>query len=195
LIQAIDAFDPARGSPFASFAVPRIRGAILDAVRRLDPLPRSLREITRLVDAARHELAGQLGRWPTTKELSLKTGLPPERVRAASASAGARISSLERSLEDDSEDGANPWQAADPDDGADPAVAIDEQMTVTLLEQALNDLSGRDRTIVEFKYVRAMPFQEIARRLGISESRVCQLHKRIIANLRRGLKARLAISA
>jgi RNA polymerase sigma factor for flagellar operon FliA len=193
LIQAIDAYDHSRGVPFASFAVPRVRGAILDAVRRLDPLPRTMREATRLVDTARHELATQLGRWPTVKELALKTGLTVERVRVALANAGARVSSLESSLDEDADDTA--WQTADPDETVDPAVAVDERTLVTLLDQALSSLSGRDRTIVEFKYKRAMPFQEIARRLNISESRVCQLHKRIITNLRRDLNGRTAASA
>jgi RNA polymerase sigma factor FliA len=195
LIQAIDAFDASRGSPFASFAVPRIRGSILDAVRRLDPLPRSMREVTRTVDTARHELAAQLGRWPTVRELALKTGFSIQRVAVALSSAGNRVASLERSLEEEGEEHTNAWQTADPNDEADPAVALDERATLVLLEQALSELSGRDRAIVEFKYVRSLPFQEIARRLNISESRVCQLHKRIISNLRAGLKTRLAISA
>src|SRR3990172_11423985 len=71
LIQAVDNFDTGRGTSFASFAVRRIRGSILDAVRRQDPLPRSLRRSTRQVDQAAQELAAQLGRWPTQKELAV----------------------------------------------------------------------------------------------------------------------------
>ncbi|MCH8902166.1 MAG: sigma-70 family RNA polymerase sigma factor, partial [Chloroflexi bacterium] len=65
LIQAVDSFDPSRGTTFASFAVQRIRGSILDAIRREDPLPRLLRRNARRIDQTAQELAGPLGRWPT----------------------------------------------------------------------------------------------------------------------------------
>ncbi len=65
LIQAVDNFDPTRGTTFASFAIRRIRGSILDAIRRMDVLPRSLRKSTRELDKANMELATMLGRWPT----------------------------------------------------------------------------------------------------------------------------------
>jgi RNA polymerase sigma factor for flagellar operon FliA len=73
LIQAVDGFDRERGTSFASFAVRRIRGSVLDAVRRQDPLPRSLRRSTRQVEQAAQELATQ-GRWPSQKELAMKLG-------------------------------------------------------------------------------------------------------------------------
>ena len=92
LIQAVDKFDPERGATFASFAVTRIRGSILDAIRRNDILPRSLRKSTREIESANLELAAMLGRWPTTKELALKTGLPPARYSAAWTMAGSASS-------------------------------------------------------------------------------------------------------
>src|SRR3990172_7836115 len=67
LIQAVDNYDPERGTTFASFAIRRIRGSVLDAIRRLDILPRSLRKSAREVERANLELATMLGRWPTLK--------------------------------------------------------------------------------------------------------------------------------
>src|SRR3990172_5787208 len=81
LIQAVDGFDETRGTRFASFAVRRIRGAILDAVRRQDPLPRSLRRSARQVEQAAQELAVQLGRWPTRNELAMRLGTTPRAVQ------------------------------------------------------------------------------------------------------------------
>ena len=81
LIQAVDGFDQSRGTSFASFAVQRIRGSILDAVRRHDPLPRSLWRSTRQVELASQELASQLGRWPTQKELAVRLGTSARAVR------------------------------------------------------------------------------------------------------------------
>src|SRR5688572_6509517 len=67
LIQAVDNYDPTRGTTFASFAIRRIRGSILDAVRRMDVLPRSLRKSARELERANLDLAAMLGRWPTVR--------------------------------------------------------------------------------------------------------------------------------
>ena len=72
LIQAVDSFDPSRGTTFASFAIRRIRGSILDAIRRMDVLPRSLRKSAREIEKANLELASQLGRWPSLNELAFR---------------------------------------------------------------------------------------------------------------------------
>ena len=100
LIQAVDAFDEERGTSFASFAVRRIRGAILDAIRKMDPLPRSLRKSTREIEQASQELAASLGRWPTSKEIALRMGLPHEQLDGIMRHAGQRFVSLEHALQD-----------------------------------------------------------------------------------------------
>ncbi len=90
LIQAVGNYDPARGTTFASFAIMRIRGSVLDAIRRMDLLPRSLRKSTRELEKANVELATMLGRWPTPKELSLKVGMSLDQVRSITGHSGAR---------------------------------------------------------------------------------------------------------
>ena len=80
LIQSVDAFDETRGTSFASFAVRRIRGSILDAIRKMDPLPRSVRKNTREVEASSQELAAALGRWPTPKEIAFRMGISPDQL-------------------------------------------------------------------------------------------------------------------
>jgi RNA polymerase sigma factor (sigma-70 family) len=82
LIAAVDNFDASKGTSFASYAIMRIRGAIIDAAREMDILPRSQRRRMREVEGANMELANQLGRWPTVKELAMKTGLSIEEVKA-----------------------------------------------------------------------------------------------------------------
>lgn len=188
LIQAVDGFDPSRGTTFASFAIRRIRGAILDAIRRNDVLPRSLRKSTRELDKANMELAAMLGRWPTPKELSLKLGMPLEQVQSIIGHSGARVLSLEKMMEDRGEEGSRPWEVADPDEFPDPALEIDRKAAMHLLGSALNSLSNRDKSIVQLRYGKAMPFHEIGRIMNLSESRVCQLHKRILSSLNKRLK-------
>src|SRR3990172_11330872 len=100
LIQAVDAFDETRGTSFASFAVRRIRGSILDAIRKMDPLPRSLRKSTREVEQASQELAANLGRWPTPKEIAFRMGMPLEQLDAIMRHSGSKFISLEHALQD-----------------------------------------------------------------------------------------------
>lgn len=188
LIQAVDNFDPSRGVTFASFAIRRIRGSILDAIRRNDLLPRSLRKGTRELEKANLELANMLGRWPTAKELAMKLAMPLEQVRSLIGHGGTRIVSLEKMMGDGTPEGSTPWEAADPDETPDPALAVDRKAVSQLLGQALNTLSFRDREIVRLRYAKAMPFHEIGRRMNLSESRVCQLHKRILTGLNKRLR-------
>ena len=100
LIQAVDAFDVDRGTSFASFAVRRIRGSILDAIRKMDPLPRSLRKSTREVEQASQELAASLGRWPTPKEIAFRLGMPTEQLYGIMRHAGSKFVSLEHALQE-----------------------------------------------------------------------------------------------
>jgi RNA polymerase sigma factor for flagellar operon FliA len=195
LIQAVDNYDPERGTTFASFAVRRIRGSILDAIRRNDVLPRSLRKSTRELEKANLELANMLGRWPTHKELALKLGVPLEQVKSVMGHSGARVVSLEKMMGDRAEEGSTPWEAADPDDFPDPAQAVDRKAAMQLLGSALNTLSSRDKEIVQLRYGRAMAFHEIGKLMNLSESRVCQLHKRILSSLNKRLKKDMETAA
>jgi RNA polymerase sigma factor for flagellar operon FliA len=192
LIQAVDHYDESRGVTFASYAIRRIRGAILDAIRRNDLLPRSLRKGTREVEKATLELANMLGRWPTPRELAMKLGMTLEQVRSLAGHGSSRVVSLEKMMGDGNQDRTPPWEAADPDELPDPAIAVDRKASSQLLGQALSSLSHRDKEIVRLRYGKAMPFHEIGRRMNLSESRVCQLHKRILTGLNKRLKNEIA---
>ena len=196
LIQAIDGFDESRGTSFASFAIRRIRGSILDAVRRQDPLPRSLRRSTRQVDSAAQELATQMGRWPTQKELAMRLGITPREVLEIQKHARSRFVSLETVLQSGSgEGGAGRWDPPDIDERSDPAFAAEHQALLKLLQTAIGALSERDQSILRFRYGESKPFHEVGRLLGLSESRVCQLHKRILSQLRARLNETLEQAA
>ena len=196
LIQAVDGFDPSRGTSFASFAVRRIRGAILDAVRRQDPLPRSLRRSTRQVEQAAQELAAHLGRWPSQKELAVRLGTSPRAVQEIQQHAASHFVSLEQALESGGSNGGRQrWDPADSDERADPAAETEHRASLHLLRQAVEQLTDRDRTILQLRYGESRPFHEVGQMLGLSESRVCQLHKRILRQLRRQLSEALEEAA
>jgi RNA polymerase sigma factor for flagellar operon FliA len=195
LIQAVDAYDPERGTTFASFAIRRIRGSILDAIRRMDVLPRSLRKGARELEKATMELAAQLGRWPTQRELAMKMGMPLADLQRLVGHSSSRVVSLERIMEEKNAEGSSPWEACDPDEMSDPAAATDHRASMMLLDDALASLPARDRAILQLRYGRGMAFHEIGQLMGLSESRVCQLHKRILLNLKQRLKYEMDAAA
>lgn len=195
LIQAVDGFDETRGTSFASFAVRRIRGSILDAIRKMDPLPRSLRKSTREVEHVSQELSAALGRWPTPKEIAFRMGIPIEQLDGIQRHAGSKFISLEHALQDRGGDSSPAFDPADDDESGDPAKAADHSASLMLLDEALHRLSARDRAILRLRYSDSKPFHEIGSMMGLSESRVCQLHKRILSVLKRQINAQLEEAA
>lgn len=195
LIQSVDAFDETRGTSFASFAVRRIRGSILDAIRKADPLPRSLRKSTREVEQISQELSAALGRWPTPKEIAFRMGIPIEQLNGIQRHAGSKFISLEHALQDRGGESAPSFDPVDDDETGDPAKAADHNASLMLLDEALHRLSARDRAILRLRYSDAKPFHEIGQMMGLSESRVCQLHKRILSVLKRQINAQLEEAA
>ncbi|HEX5369368.1 MAG TPA: sigma-70 family RNA polymerase sigma factor [Dehalococcoidia bacterium] len=190
LIQAVDSYDVSRGVAFSSFASLRIRGAIIDAARELDLLPRSLRRKIRDVESANQELANSLGRWPTVKEVSLRTGLPIHDVHGLMDQRGARVVSLEQSAT--SHDESYEWEVEDHDEAIDPAAVTDRKAMLKLLGEAMENLPPRDREVIQLRYFKDMPFRSIGKTLNISESRVCQIHVRIITSLRKRIQESIA---
>lgn len=195
LIQAVDAFDETRGTSFASFAVRRIRGSILDAIRKMDPLPRSVRKSAREIEQASQELAASLGRWPTHKEIAFRLGIPTQQLSGVIRYSSSRFVSLEHALQDRGGEQGPSIDPVDEDESGDPARAADHNASLALLDEALRHLGARDRAILKLRYADARPFHEIGQLMGLSESRVCQLHKRILSTLRRQLNAQLEQAA
>jgi RNA polymerase sigma factor FliA len=183
LIQAVDNYDPARGVAFGTYATVRIRGAIIDAAREQDILPRSLRGKIRQVESANLELANALGRWPTVTEVAARTGLAVSEVHSLLNQRGARVVSLEQSMTNP--DSSFEWEAEDDDDSVDPAAVTDRKATLELLTDAMSTMAPRDRQIIHMRYGEGMSFSAIGKELAISESRVCQIHVRIIGSLRK----------
>jgi RNA polymerase sigma factor for flagellar operon FliA len=191
LIQAVDAFDEERGTSFASFAVRRIRGSILDAIRKMDPLPRSVRKSTREVEAVSQELAAALGRWPSPREIAFRMAITLEQLNDINRHSSSKFISLEHALQDRGGDSTPSFDPVDEDERGDPAKAADHNASLALLDAAMHRLNARDRAILKLRYSESKPFHEIGALMGLSESRVCQLHKRILSTLKRQINAQL----
>ena len=195
LIQAVDNYDPTRGTTFASFAIRRIRGSILDAIRRMDVLPRSLRRSAREIERATLDLAAMLGRWPSVRELAIRLNVSVDDVREIAGHSGSRVVSLDRLMTERLNDGAARWEMTDRDEFNDPAVATDHRAILQVLDTAIAALPERDKQIIQMRYARSMSFHEIGRLMSLSESRVCQLHKRILTGLRRFINQATEVAA
>ena len=175
LMDAVDKFEPERGLQFQTYAVTRIRGAIVDGLRSTDWVPRSIREKIRDVDAASARLEAELGRPPKDKELAAELGLTIEELRKVySQTAHTSVVSFETVVDEE----APRASAALPggDDGLPPGFLA-----------AVRELAERDQIVVALYYWERLTLAEIGQVLGVTESRVSQLHSRATMQLRRKL--------
>ena len=196
LIEAYHAFDPTRGAKFSTYALPRIRGAILDALRAAHPLPRSLQKFASDVEQANAQLYVELGRSPTKQELAQKMGLNLGDFLGTLRTSNIRVVSLD-GLAETAVNGNTEklWEMADEDPSVDPDSRAEETMVQRMLHSAVEQLPERERTIVHLYYMRSHSLKSIGKALGISESRASQLRHRAIRRLRTSLDEELQDAA
>lgn len=196
LIEAFHAFDPNRGAKFSTYALPRIRGAILDALRAAHPLPRSLQKFSSDVEAASAALHTRLGRSPTKAEIAKHMGLSHKDFLSTLRTSSIRVVSLD-GLADTAVSGNTEklWELADEDPGVDPDSMAQDTMVRRMLQEAVKLLPERERTIVHLYYMQSHSLKSIGQALGISESRASQLRHRAIRRLRASLTEELQEAA
>lgn len=188
LIEAHHSFDPNKGAKFSTYALPRIRGAILDALRAAHPLPRSLQKFSSEIESATSNLHNEFGRAPTRAELAERMGIPLPQFLASLSQATVRIVSLDN-LADMAVNGNSERlvEMADEDPSIDPDQVAQQTMVKTKLQQAVSNLPERERIIVQLYYIESRSLKTIGRALGISESRASQLRQRALRRLRAAL--------
>jgi len=183
LIDAIDKFDPARGFKFETYAIQRIKGAILDELRALDWVPRSVRARAREIERSLAELEHRLQRTPTDEELADHLGVPLEELQdhlAEISSLG--VISLDDVLGPDAS-GTVADVVADVR-GVNPEAQFQEVETRRILADAINRLPDRERLVLTLYYFEGLTLAEIGEVLGVTESRVCQIHAKSVMSLR-----------
>ncbi len=187
LLDAVEKFDPARGVLFRTYAEARVRGAILDSLRQKDWRPRSVRAMQRDLDQAVGTLSTINGRPATEEEIAtaLGLGLKAYRQMLRNLRVGPFLS-----LEDLAP-------------GADPAVVderhlpdgpLERRELIEALGQAIGELPERERRVLELYYHEGLNMKEVGVVLGVTESRVCQLHSQAASRLRVMLHARLHVA-
>ena len=190
LIDAIEKFSPARGVRFETYALLRIRGAIIDRIRSLDWVPRGAQKRFKSIKKAIVSLQGKLGRQPSTEEIAKELELPKEKIEASMAEmeSTSMISIYDR--KDSSGEGVEIIDTIQDKNASDPLAMLENRDVKNELSKALGNLPERERMILALYYHENMTLKEIGATLTISESRVCQLHAQAIMKLRKLLSSR-----
>ena len=191
LIGSIERYDLDREIKFETYAVARIRGAIIDELRSLDWVPRSVRAKARDVEKAHSQLENKLGRAPNEEEMADKLGVSVDDFRTTLLEiANSSVLALD-----------DLWTVSDPDGGQvslldtirdpnaiDPEDAIDTVELKDRLADAIESLPDRERLVIALYYYEALTLREIGDVLGVTESRVSQLHTKAVLGMRSHLQ-------
>ncbi len=181
LINAIERYSPQKNTRFETYALIRIRGAILDRIRSEDFLPRSVRKKIKDIKAAQEELKQKLRRMPTASEVAEFLDMEPEKVNQI-LSEDATMTSIydKKGSSEDSLEIIDTLQ----DEKLNPQEKMEEKNVKQELEKALQRLPERERIIMVLYYQENMTLKEIGATINMSESRVCQLHAQAIMKLK-----------
>jgi RNA polymerase sigma factor FliA len=185
LIDAIERFDTNFGVKFETFAVPRIRGSIYDGLRQLDWVPRLVRSRARFIEQAISELEHKLGRGPADDELSEHLGITPQDLaKWLSAIARTTLGPLDRAIAGGSEPSA-------PDDAVSgsPSAVVEERELSLVIRDEIKKLPEREKLVLSLYYDESLTLVEIGEVLGVTESRVSQIHTKSVLHLRARMSA------
>lgn len=182
LLDAIGRFEDGLGAQFETYAVQRIRGAMLDGLRESDWLPRSLRRDMRRIEAAIHDLEQRNGRAPTETELADALGMALADYQTMLQDArGHQLVYIEDFGGSDGEDFLERFLV---EEGSNPLDLLEDANMRATLVSAIENLPEREKQVMALYYDEELNLREIGEVLGVSESRVCQLHGQSVARLR-----------
>jgi RNA polymerase sigma factor FliA len=193
LIGAIERYDPGRDIKFETYAIARIKGAIIDELRALDWVPRSVRSRAREIERAIAELESKLGVAPTDEQIAKKIGITVEELEDSLTDISrSSIAALDElwSVSGDG-DQVSLLDTIEDTDAPSPAEALDQTDVRETLADAISRLPEREKLVITLYYYEELTLREIGEVLGVTESRVSQLHTKAILRL----KARIAGAA
>ncbi|MFV0523034.1 MAG: sigma-70 family RNA polymerase sigma factor [Acidimicrobiales bacterium] len=190
LVEAARRYDHSRGVPFERFAAQRIRGAILDSVRAADWAPRSVRLLARRLEAAEQQLATQLGRVPNTDEMAENLGVSRgELARLQDRLFRSVVLALDHETNDDTDEDLTLVDILQDRSAVEPSEELELRELHAYLRDAVQLLPERQRFVVIGYFLEGRTSQELARFLGVTESRISQLRSEALRNLKLGIEA------
>ena len=186
LIDAIDKFDPGRAIKFETYAIARIKGAIIDELRSIDWVPRSVRAKARSVEKAYAKLEASLLRTPTDTEVATEMGISEQELHAIfNQISFVGLIALDEMLSVGGERGESTTLGDTiPDKGEGPVAAFEVEEMKQILASAINRLGDREKIVLTLYYYEGLTLAEIGEVLGVTESRVCQIHTKAVLQLR-----------
>lgn len=188
LMDAISKFEEGQGAQFETYASQRIRGAMMDELRQSDWMPRSIRQSQRKIEAATVKAQQSLGRSPSELEVAQTLGLTlQEYQQMLFDSRGAQLIFYDDYAEDGDGESYLDRQTHG-DDHANPTAILGDQRFKVALVEAIDQLPEREKMLMSLYYEREFNFKEIAAVLGVTESRVCQLHTQAVSRLKTKLR-------
>ena len=191
LIDAIEKFDLDRGFKFETYAIARIKGNILDELRSIDWVPRSVRAKARALEKAYATLEGKLHRTPTDAELAEELDLTDDQLQATLGQISfTGLVALDEMLSGGDRGDSMTLGDTLADTGAGPVAAYEVEEMRQILADAINRLPEREKVVLGLYYYEGLTLAEIGSILGVTESRICQIHTKAVIQLR----ARLAAS-
>jgi RNA polymerase sigma factor FliA len=188
LIDATEKYDDARGVKFETYAITRINGAILDALRALDWVPRAVRQRARELERVHQELESEYGRAASPDEIAERMGLTRKELDVLMQKIrGTSVLSLEEFLPN--EKGYEiPLLGTLKDTDTDVTTAVEAREVKAALVKAVEDLPPQERTVISLYYFEGLTLKEIKGVLNVSESRVSQIHAQAVIHLRGKLR-------
>ncbi len=190
LVEAARRFDDSVGVPFQRFAAQRIRGAIIDAVRAADWAPRSVRALARRLDATEQRLASELGRTPTMDEKSEALGVSKDELyRLQDRLFRSVVLAFDHLVTDGPEEELTLVDVIEDSSVVEPAAELEKRELHAYLRDALALLSERHRLVVVGYFLEERTSEDLARFLGVTESRISQMRTEALAILKRGIVA------
>ncbi|MBA3621200.1 MAG: RNA polymerase sigma factor WhiG [Euzebyales bacterium] len=191
LIDAIEKFDLEKGVKFETYAITRIRGAIIDELRSIDWIPRSVRAKARNVEQAMASLELQLRRTPTEQELADELSIGIKELRAMLTQVSlVSVVALDESFGGEDNDRQSLIDTLQDPKAADPQASFEDSELRSMLGEALNRMGEREKTVLVLYYFEGMTLAQIGEVLGVTESRVCQMHTKAVLGLRTKLRER-----
>lgn len=193
LVEAARRYDESRGVPFDRFAAQRIRGAILDTVRAADWAPRSVRTLARKLEGVEQRLATELGRVPVASEMADALGMTRQELsRLQDRMFRSVVLALEHEVSDDTDEDLTLVDVLTDRGAVEPLEELETRELHAYLRDAVDLLPERQRLVVVGYFLEGRTSQELARFLGVTESRVSQLRSEALAMLKEGIEAQYA---